>query len=314
MTTILCVGDIHAMDRAPSGCVEPYLDDLIDMLGHAARIAEELGADATVWAGDVFHYKAPGKTSHATVMRLIEVARKFKNLYILVGNHDISNDRLESVDEKQPLGVLFASGAAKMLDGKVDGLPLYGIPWQQDWDEEGTLERVFAAAKSSSPQLTVTHASIYPPAQVENVPFTVLDANKIADALGSGHVYYGHIHEYHGIYDVGAVEFANMGAISRGSLHEYNVERGIYVAMWSEATGFGEIPLPHKPAAEVLKIEVHREKKIAAQNLDDFLSSVGRSSLTLASTASVIHAIESMTVEAPVKVRAVELVEQAQQA
>ena len=315
MTRILCVGDIHARDKAPRGATEPYLEDLLDLLHQTVEIASHQKVDAVVWAGDVFHEKEPRKTSHATVMRVMEVARAYPvPLYIVPGNHDLSNDRLESIYDKQPLGVLFQSGVARELDGWIDGLPVYGIPWQSDWhSNESIWPEVFdefapVRHEAPGPYLVVTHASLYPPG--EEPPFDVLDIHEAARHLGAGgSMYYGHIHEDHGIYAVDNATFCNVGALSRGSRHEYNVQRDIKVALWEDGK-FEEIVLDYKPAEDVLLLEEHSAEKQSKMDLDSFLDSIGTKSLEISSTGSVVDYIKTRKdIEKPVRDRAIKLLE-----
>lgn len=325
MTKILCVGDIHATEKPPANCTETYLDDLIEMLGWTAEFARTNEVDAVVWAGDVFHHKSPGKTPHSLVLKMIEVVRAYEGrLWIVAGNHDLSNDVLDTLRVKQPLGVLLAAGAHE-LRGWHPSLPLYGVPWQQDWttDTAAALDRSFAGwrgdgeepvpAFDASKCLVVTHAPVYPPEQVERgVPFDLVPTAALAEAMGgAGSLYYGHIHEDHGIYEVGGVTFANVGAISRGSLHEYNLAREVKVALWSEA-GFTQIPVPHRPASEVFRLERAQESKDARLDLEDFLVRAGSATLDITSTSSVIAHLRSRDDLDPlVRERAVMLLEAA---
>jgi len=325
MTKILCVGDIHVSDKAPSGATETYTDDLIDMLMWIADKAVELEVDAVVWAGDIFHFKQPSRTSHATVLRMIGVVNYYLDkgleLLIVVGNHDISNDVYDSVFSKQPLGVLLSSTGAKELNGWHESLPLFGVPWQQRWLYEETPHEAFeqwrAELKKTGlkelPALAVTHAPIYPPKEAENVMFELVPTmgeHGISEAMmNTGYLYYGHIHEDHGIFEVEGVTYANMGALSRGSLAEYNREREIKVALWTE-DGFTEIPVPHKPASEVLKISEAEDKKAEKLSLDAFLSDVGSSTLDISSTESVISHIQTMEVDQKIKKTAIEILEE----
>lgn len=302
------------MDRPPVNATESYTDDIIAILEHTVQLERDLGADAVVWAGDVFHHKLPSRTSHALVLRMIEVVKKYQNLWIVTGNHDISNDVVESVREKQPLGVLLQAGAHE-LTGWHPTLPLFGVPWQQRWHSDGVVAEAFEDwrgenhTEGTKPRLAVTHAPIIPPAENKEL-YETLSVDDIADAMDhTGYLYYGHIHEDHGIWEHGGVTFANMGAISRGSLTEYNLNRDIKVALWTEE-GFTEIPVPHKPASEVFKVEEAAEAKEQKLSLDRFLSEVGSSTLDISSTDSVIEHIRSLKVEEPVKEKSIELLEQ----
>jgi predicted phosphodiesterase len=277
-----------------------------------------LELDAVVWAGDVFDAKQPARSSHRLVLRAIEAVKRYKNLWVVVGNHDISNDRLETIKEQQPLGVLFEAGAHE-LDGWHPELPIFGVPWQQRWLEDGAAARALAGWKEEftedelAKSLVVTHAPIYPPAEARGVKFELVDTSELAEAMGNvGSLYYGHIHEDHGVYEVDGVSFCNVGAISRGSLTEYNKKRSIKAALWTPEDGFFEIDLPHKPAEEVLLIESGEKTKQDRISLDGFLADVGSTILDVSSTAGVIEHIQKLDEEKiprPVKFIAIELLE-----
>lgn len=319
---ILCIGDIHLMDKPPRYAADSYLEDILDILGFTAQLEVALNCDAVVWAGDVFHHKQPARSSHRLVLKAIEAVKKYKNLWIVTGNHDISNDRLETVATQQPLGVLFEAGAHE-LDGWHPSLPLYGVPWQQRWLEPGTAALAFESwredakqlvDRTNSSSLAVTHAPIYPPAEARDVKFELVDTSELAAAMGNeGSLYYGHIHEDHGIYEVDGVTFANMGAISRGSLTEYNKNRKIKAALWTPEHGFLELDLPHKPAEEVLLIDEGTQAKEDRVSLEGFLEDVGSTRLDISSTAGVIDHIKTLDetkIPRPVKVVAIELLEE----
>lgn len=344
MTRIMVIGDIHVSDHAPANCTESYTDDIIAILRWTADYCAATGINTAVWAGDIFHHKAPTKNSHALVLKMIQVVKYYleKNveLWIVPGNHDMTNDRHESVHTKQPLGVLYAAGAKELNGWHPGGLPLYGVPWQQDWttDTDRALDGAFGywndhVDKTGRPDswrdnaLVVTHAPIYPPAMVERgVPFDLVPTAEIAEEMGHhGYLYYGHIHEDHGIFEDGGVIFANLGAISRGSLHEYNLERTVKVAVWadrgaygdneevgawSHEEGFNEVVVPQKPASEVFKIDEAALVKSQKMDLDQFLTRVGSSSLDISSVASVIAHIKNLDdVPEPVVHRAIEFLE-----
>jgi predicted phosphodiesterase len=335
MTKILCVGDIHAMDKPPVNATETYMDDIIEMLQWTIRLASEEDYDAVVWAGDIFHHKQPSRTSHALVLRMIGVVHYAQELGVellaVTGNHDISNDVLTSIEEKQPLGVLYKAGL-KELVGWHPSLPIFGVPWRQDWTtNERSAWEAFEGWRQAhlddlGPRLAVTHAPIYPPKEAENIQWDLVPTrgeNGISAAMsGVGFLYYGHIHEDHGVFEVEGVTYANMGAISRGSLHEYNLERQIKVALWDDgssmegpvggaAASFTEIVVPHKPASEVFKIAEAEEKKAERLSLDEFLREVGSSTLSVSSTGSVIEHIKGRSdVPASVRKIAIEILEE----
>lgn len=323
-TTVILVGDIHMRDTSPSSRVEGYREDIIAKLEYVADLAKKINADAVIWKGDVFHFPSPSKTSHATVLRMLEVIKKFKRVYVVYGNHDVSNDRGESILDKQPLGVL-VQGGLRVLDGWDLDLPLYGVPWQQDWIIDPDVpERAFADwrerfeasdgsydVEAMKQSLAITHAPIYPPKDQKSVIFELIPTSgpkSLSEAMGgAGNLAYGHIHEDHGVFEDGGVAFENVGSLARGSLHEYNLDRKIQVTIWNSEKGFIPHEIPHRPAAEIFYTEAHQENKQEKKNLDEFLQDVGSSQISISSIESVKEHINSLEIENTIKKKAVEI-------
>lgn len=315
---VLAIADLHLSDRPPSSCTDRYTDDLFDLLYQTVELAKETCADAVVWGGDVFHIKAPSRNSHRLVLRVIEVIRSYPcPLFIVIGNHDIQNDRLDSACESQPLGVLFRSGAL-LLDGwAANGMPLYGVPWQQEFSNL----RVFEATQSyrdwqvhhpGEHALVVAHAPLFPPGQES--PFESYPAGRWAEAMCGGSCFYGHVHDDHGTYDVGdpAVTFCNFGALSRGSLHESELTRQVSAALWdSETGGFTRIALNARPAGEVFRLADHDRAAGMTGRLDDFLERIGEASLEVMSAESVIGYINGLGIDPADAALAAELITEA---
>lgn len=320
---ILCVGDLHVTDKAPVSATESYTDDIIAMLYWLADYAAENGVVAVVWAGDVFHHKAPSRNSHELVLKMLAVVKYYLSkgieLLCVTGNHDVQNGRIEDVHERQPLGVLYEAGL-KELVGWHETLPLFGVPWRETWTEPGDPALALKGFREDSDDwkrdtfsLVVTHAPIYPPDEAQKQMFELVPLageGGLSAAMGNqGFLYYGHIHEDHGVFEVEGVTYANMGAISRGSLHEYNLSRSIKVALWTPE-GFTEVPVPHKPAGEVFRIAEVMEERGQKLSLESFLSAVGSRTLEISDTGSVIEHIQGRTdVNARVKKKAIGILE-----
>jgi DNA repair exonuclease SbcCD nuclease subunit len=293
---ILLVGDIHLADKAPSSCTDSYCDDLFDLLEQTVVMANDLDA-VPVWAGDVFHVKAPARTSHRIVQRALRLIEGYKHqLRIVPGNHDMSGDRLESLYETQPLGVLLEAGA-KLLIGWDEDLPIFGVPWLQGYGEgvvpDDLLRELddFRAVHDKKDRLVVAHAPLYPPGielTYENIPM-----EKWADAMGNeGNCYYGHVHDFHGVTRVGGVTFCNNGAITRGALTESHLNRKVTVTTWGE-NGFGAVMLDAKPASEVFRLAEKTEEKESAARLDEFLAGIDSTTLTVTSIESVMDDVKA---------------------
>jgi DNA repair exonuclease SbcCD nuclease subunit len=308
---VMLIGDVHLSDRPPSSCTETYLEDLFNLLDQASAVAKERNVQAIVQAGDWFHIKMPSRNSHKLVIRSIEWAAAAPCPVLVVpGNHDLSNDRLESLNEGQPLGAVIRSEAVTMLRGWSTGPlkhQLYGVPWLQDWDnsDEDVRETEVSNALThwqdlydgSVPALVVTHAPFYPPGKepkYENAEF--YPPGKFALHMGGhGSVYHGHIHDPHGEYVVGGVRFANYGALSRGSLTESHLTRQVGVTLWDSADGsFEFVPLDAKPANEVFRLQEIGEVKTAQAELDAFLTSIGQTTVEVTSIEAVMTHIQSL--------------------
>jgi predicted phosphodiesterase len=297
MGKILALADIHATRRPPSSCTASYWPDLLDLLMQSTQVAREQNVDAVVWAGDIFHHKAPSRTDHGLVQDLIRVVHSYPcRVFVVAGNHDMQHDRHASIDATQPLGVLFKAGAVELDGWAPDSLPLYGVPWQQKWSAE-RIREVLAPwrEKTCVRALLATHAPIYPPGQEK--PYECTPAVWWADAMDdSGHgLFYGHVHEPHGVFESCGVRFCNNGALSRGSLDEYNLQRQVGCTLWDTVTGVFEfVPFRSRPAAEVFRLAEHTEAVTSQAQLDAFLAQVGEVQLPRLSVEVVMAHIRDL--------------------
>jgi DNA repair exonuclease SbcCD nuclease subunit len=304
----LIINDVHLTNdnSHPSSCTASYTDDLFDLLYQANDVATDLNCLGIIQLGDLFHIKAPGRNSHQLIQRTLKWAASAPcPLWVVPGNHDLSNDRLESLDEGQPLGVLYASGIVLRADKYLAEVnPIYGVPWQMYWDADHSVaDQAVKSALSKfeakdTPQLIVTHAPFFPPGS--NPAYEHYSTEKFAkyvnpDGKASVQVIYGHIHDYHGEYVVNGVRFANYGALSRGSLTESNLTREVGVTIWDSVTGsFEFIPLEAKPADQVFRVKEIEEVKTTQLKLDEFLQSVGQTTIEVTSIESVMNKVRAL--------------------
>lgn len=314
---VILVGDLHLSDRAPSSRTETYTDDLFDKLEEVNNIAVEVQAKAIIFAGDLFHIKSPTRNSHRLVLRFINWAKSAPcEVMAVAGNHDISYDRYDTLSSGQPLGVVFASGAVKELVGWTDSLPIYGLPWLQHWDDENEVMSALCEWHNrsdgfSSKSLVVTHAPFFPPGK--EPPYEFFPTTRFSELLGAeASVFYGHIHDPHGVYKVNSVNFCNNGALSRGSLTENEVTRGIYVTVYDFDTGvFSSVPVPHKLAEEVFLIEEVTERRQLIRDSGDFIESLGETVLSVTGSDSFVKAVKEKNLPLRVEEVAIKLLEKA---
>lgn len=305
MSQFLLINDIHLSDRAPRNCTPDYLDDLFTLLYHASKLAMARSCDAIILAGDIFDNKVPSRTSHGTIMRVIDwVDFTPVTVYAVPGNHDLSHDRIQSLRENQPLGVLMAAGKIEWLDGWLtdeygtfpDDPLVYGVPWLPTFDQPAVDDALRAFCDRTSdhqPALVVAHAPLYPPGR--ELKYEFFPAADWATAMNHhGTVHYGHVHDPHGVYTVDNVTFSNPGALSRGSLTEHNLHRTPAVAIWDSVTGaISHHELPAKPAEQVFNLDKAAHVKTAQLNLTEFLSGVHATRLEISTTDAVLDHVRT---------------------
>lgn len=352
MSLYLLISDLHLCDRPPSSCTDSYTDDLFDLLEQMARVARRRKVTAVVWAGDIFHIKTPSRTSHELVNRTIDLIHRYPcPVFIPYGNHDIRHDNPASIDS-QPLGELYRCGARRLEGwGGYDAHTqyfIYGVPWLQGYGDWGAYdgdaphppieihladalrgyceemrpqpglkvhdaigEITVGAYPGKRKALVVAHAPLYPPGR-EN-PYEYFPAERWAEAMGGqGYVFYGHVHESHGVYEAGGVTFCNNGALSRGSLHEYNLTRQVGCTLWDDETGeFEFVPLDAKPADEVFRLAEKREADELAGRADAFLAGVSGATLGVVSVEKAIAHVRTQGLDPEAEALAVELLTEA---
>lgn len=293
MTAALIVGDIHLSDRPPTSRTVTYKEDIFDKLRFCVAEANERNVPL-VQAGDMFHIKAPSKNSHRLVQEVHEIiSQVYNGVWIVPGNHDLSHDRLDSLDS-QPLGALCRMENVNLLIGETLDLPgIAGVPYITQFDG-GSWQHAMKDywedfnINAEEPTLLVTHAPLFPPGEAPGV-YASIEPDDWADYwIGIVATYYGHIHDNHGTYmsPNGLMEFCNQGALSRGSLHESTVNRKPAVTYWN-GTDFNRIEVPHKAPEEVFLFEQAAVKAANRASAQDFAQALGQTKLSTLTLESV---------------------------
>ncbi len=330
MVNLLMVGDVHVSDRPPSTRTTDYRDDILKKLIEIGQIAKREDADAVVFVGDIFHSKKPEKTSHQTVQAVARILGSYAApVYILPGNHDYAGRHHENLN-RHPLGTvalmpnitLFGTDARRSVlvaprgitDATYHDVRLIGVREEDELsaftfgDDEGI----------DGPTVIVAHSAIFPSGDAPTI-WDAWDATEVREQFEDdpAHVWYGHIHEPHGTYDVGGVPFTNLGAISRGSLHEdaarTRTPKVGMLSVWSDGdTDVTEIPLESARDAElVFRIEEVTSERSEASEINAFAEALSAVDIEVFSVESAVQKLsEHPDAPQPVKARAIELVEE----
>jgi predicted phosphodiesterase len=264
--------DVHISDINPQSRIGSYRDDILDKLKMIGNLGRKLNVDFYLCAGDLYNLKAPMRNSHLMNTMLIELFSSFSApVYMIEGNHDLTNDSYENFD-KQPLSVLYSSGALKRLSGRTvnfskgEGTPisleLRGFPFAETPDLGQ-----YPKANRSSVDVSVCALHLYATPEGGNLFKQKLFSYEEISQLNDNIFVLGHYHVDQGVVKTGDQHFINVGAVSRGSLSHDNIARIPKVCVVTCKKEKEEVlidtqvvRLKVKPAAEVFLIE-EKEKE-----------------------------------------------------
>jgi len=270
--------DVHASDHTPASWKGDYLAEIVNDLEQIFALARARGVRAILDGGDFFHVKAATRNSHALVQQMIRMHRSCASpVYAIEGNHDIAYNNLDSVI-RQPIGVMFASGAFNQLRNEVfeeDGLRVrvVGVPY----DSGLSLDTLRAIRKQPGDTylIVLAHclASSNPSATTEELfGEPVFRYSDLMSPDGPDVWCFGHWHKDQGITTIGSTRFVNTGSVSRGALTHENISRTPKVVLMDitpEGILVEEQPLVVAPPEEVFdfaaKTRAEEEKGAIAE-------------------------------------------------
>lgn len=320
----MVVGDIHLSVKGPGARTDNYPNEILDKLRFIVEAANKNTCDAILFLGDVFHLKHPSRNPHWLVQSTHEVLTENSDIPVLicVGNHDISTDRLDSLDS-QPLGALGRMKNMSIVIGPSPDFPeIYSIPYLQDWQELPKWFEEYNTYRADHPEIkrgvVMMHAPIFPDNQ-EPI-YEYIRSSDVAKMVEHPTlVAFGHIHDPMGMWkplEDRDVHIANFGAISRGSLHKETVKRKPQVYVYNTATGKHKaLNVPVRPPEEVFDLEPHQLEQQRSQSLTGFLDGLDtQDSVTVGSVEQMLeHFSASDSISDEVKNTVSELLDFAQE-
>lgn len=319
---MLVVGDVHLSDSSPGNRTETYTEDLFAKCEEVRTIAKNSKVDAVLFLGDIFHKKQPNLVSHRLVQRFAAYLASFSiPVYILVGNHDISDGSLTTL-ARQPIGIFSQIPNVQLLTwdtieiapdvllSTVPGVPIRSGDWLQHYniklpDNEVPSRLIVAAHQDICPDL-----NSYPPQARDHLQ----EASQIASVTNADIVLYGHMHDSHGVYKKNGVVFSNLGSLCRLTVGdtEHLPHVAVYTIKGDEnrSVGVDIVPITSvRPAADVFLLEEVQGAKEYQKDIDSTVKQLQATKLHKFSIEEVISAIKVQKAEEPVKNKAIELLE-----
>lgn len=320
MLKLLQVNDLHLADRPPSKRTVTYLDDIFAKLAEITQLAKDRRVDAVVCTGDIFHHKSAVRVTHRLTNRVLSWVDELPCSFIVVpGNHDLSEDRIETV-HRQPIGALASLSNVHLLLGGVlkpewsPQVAFVGIPGVSRVSAND-----FKALKRPEDALSlvvVAHASIV--ADDRWYPYEVIRARYLAGVADV--ILWGHKHvtdePFRLAEEPGGPEtlFVNPGAISRGTLFPDDLNKSPQVALVTVDGVRTEVEYiklkTARPAEEVYALDEVERSESREEAIEDFLLGLQNSSVDFVTRESLAKAITEADVDSGVREIALNILEQ----
>ena len=301
---LLVVGDVHIADSAPGKRTATYKEDILEKLYECVELVTTENITHVLFLGDIFHLKYASRVSHRLVQNIADIFAAMKvPVYVLVGNHDITDGNLNSL-EKQPLGTLEYLPNVTLLRWAckeiAEDIVLYPIP-----GVNGVTLDHYQVRGNAKRKIIVAHQSIVPDITKEHavVQEVVVDAKAIAKASDANIVLYGHQHRYDGLYgfeiEGKRTTFSNLGAICRLTVVDEDLTKEPKVLVLEFAddenrtVAYKEIPLIRvKSVDEAYSLEDYLETKENKRDIEETIERLKQYSVSSFSVDGVITDIE----------------------
>lgn len=293
------VNDPHACDRPPRYRTDSYPEDIFNKLSEANKIARKQKCDFILYTGDLFHNPAASRVSHYLVnawMMILDEAPC--PVYIVPGNHDLAAGRLDSLP-KQPLGTLgLHPNATLMKDGEiyepVGGRTLCAVGWNYAINA-GYIQSIVGLSNPVTIDVLALHAPIM---AKPNPHFLTIQPGELKGLARV--ISYGHIHAPAPVYREGNTTFSNPGALGRctlGNDEDFTREPAVAIVTmenedskpWIDYT-----PVPHRPAEEVYRTELHSAREDESEAIAQFVQSLGSATVTAVTVEALAEEAKKM--------------------
>lgn len=307
--------DVHLQDKNPASRKGSYLDDIMAKLEYIGEFSMENKADFIICGGDLFNHKVPNRNSYSMVNRVIDLFARWKGPLNLIteGNHDITNDRVDSLDD-QPLGNVLRSGTISHLrKSVVDKRGLVVNIQGYDFTEKPDFKSLTLREEDRADvNILVLHAYAGP--EESDLFGTKIFGYPEISETGHDIYLFGHYHKYQGISKLesgGRTQyFVNLGSVSRGDYGDTNLKRVpkfCYLEISKKSAQspasivLKEIDIPCRPGDDVFDVEQKVRENEQLEEAKKFVEELQISSLTEdeeegADTKHIEKALESLEI------------------
>lgn len=309
---IVIMNDVHKASVPPVSRKSNYNDCINAKLKEIYDFTVDNDVEALCCTGDWFHSKNPDNIPYWLTNELAAWFFKFEIPVITaLGNHDW--DEKEETFNHYPLKLAMDAGAVSY---RIDSGLCYDTTYHPQFEMEKKI-RIFtvnsnmgdSAAKiwdvakrgdlgygrNDYINILIVHGPILRPDMADRYPEPFLiQMVKATDLKGvADYVFYGDIHDDHGLYRIGDTVFCNYGSISRNSYKELQRVREVSAAYLDTITGdVQRITLENVvPVSDAFRTEEIAEGKEQDENMEQFVEAIGKTEFSMLTPEAVKNRI-----------------------
>lgn len=265
---ILLFADPHVRASSPPSRRDDYVSTVLGKLRQILQAGAKHGVEEIFCLGDLFHFKAPGRTPYWLVYEINKIFKEWKPIRMVLGNHDLQSAGIASL-YRQPVAALLNAGTITVEDryifpGLVVDCLHHDANIRQDWKS-----RIQRHPLMSREGLLLAHLDISPGGHHGQISYQEIGE------LEYRWVIYGHMHENHPFTLSGGSEIAGLASLTRGtiSVSDYLATPSYYV-FDSETGVLIRHVIDFAPPEEVFRIGEHIVIKERQGQLTEFVSFV----------------------------------------
>lgn len=269
---LVWITDLHFSEIAPGRRGDDYKSALLDKLNFVCDLTERLHG-VGICGGDVFHEKKAKHPANSLslLVSLLRAFRRFPTecVYGSVGNHDLFNDRMDSLPH-QPLGLLIAAGVYHDLNkdpviftnqDQTVKVSVETFPYAPG---DRTLERLLESGprhEGVDIRVGVVHSYGEPGNGGTLYGEPKIGYNQVSH-LDFDFLLWGHDHSRKETETVGNITHINLGSMARAAFSYDEKDRPVVAQIIScapDGVRLLEKPIPVKPLESVF---IHADKAV----------------------------------------------------